>query len=115
MRSFFASMALLTAFSNAIEVANEQISSQLEQIKIELSQTESKTEHVGNCGAGEAPACAHGEYLEIASCSCKVMPTSCPTGFAWNGIECICLPPSGGCEPGHVWEYHECRCVCEGE
>jgi len=32
---------MLTAFSNAIEASTEQISSQLEQIKIELAQTAS--------------------------------------------------------------------------
>ena len=118
MRSFVTtSLALLTAFSNAIEVSNEQLSSQLEQIKVELSQTDSKTEHVGEwatCPSGVAPACAQSEWLDVTDCTCKVMPTSCPAGFAWNGNECICLPPSGGCDAGYVWEYHECRCVCEG-
>lgn len=49
----------------------------------------------------------------MSDCSCKHMPTDCPSGSAWNGNECICLPPSGGCSTNYSWHYHECRCVCD--
>jgi len=105
-------LAMLAAFSTAIETSTEQMSSQLEQIKIELPQTASDTEHLGFTGScTDAPACADGYWLDITTCQCAVNPTQCPTGFGWTGSECVCLDP--GCPPDHVWEYHECRCVCE--
>lgn len=66
---------------------------------------------MGYCNNVEAPACHHSEWLDITDCTCKPLPTSCPTGFAWTGSECICLDQ--GCGEYHHWEYHECRCVCD--
>lgn len=63
MKSIAGIIAMLTAFSNAIEASTEQISSQLEQIKIELSQTEYAhlVPHpvLGWCGETDAPSCHH--------------------------------------------------------
>ena len=112
MKTFAASLVLLTAFSNAVETTTEQFSSDLEQIKTNFSQIESQVEtDVAAHYACPGVACKPSEWLNASDCSCRPWGQNCPNGFIWDmeHEDCVCLD-DGNCPANHIWNYEECRC-----
>jgi hypothetical protein len=65
-------------------------------------------------GTGEMPAMCrpylsryYTEYTGVAAAVPSAAKITCPSGYAWNGAQCVKTSP--GCAPGHIWDGKQCR------